>query len=232
MTMTTEKKPKTMALEKEIATYKRELPNLTGQDGKFALVYQDEMGGIFDTYDDALKTGYEKYGLEPFMVKRIESVEQVQFFYSRSFAMPHLTIQISPGGPIVELAIGVSAPHQQALQKAGQPIPPSVRVRGLVDTGASGTCIDPDVLTKLKLTPRGQVLMHTPSTAGTPQPCDQYDVSIVLMHPKLSLTIYALPVISSAKLASQGFQVLIGRDVLRRCLFVYDGQTSLFTLAF
>jgi hypothetical protein len=69
-----------MALEKEMQTYERELPNLLQQEGKFALIHGVEVGGVYDTYEDALKAGYEKYGLGPFLVKRIQAVEQVQFF--------------------------------------------------------------------------------------------------------------------------------------------------------
>ncbi len=35
-----------------------------------------------------------------------------------------------------------------------------------------------------------------------------------------------------SELEVQGFQVLVGRDVLENCLLVYDGQTGIFTLAF
>lgn len=69
-----------MALEKETQTYERELANLLQQEGKFALIHEDEVGGVYDTYEDALKGGYEKYGLGPFLVKRIQAVEQVQYF--------------------------------------------------------------------------------------------------------------------------------------------------------
>lgn len=73
-----------MALEKESETYRRELPNLLGQEGKFALVFEDELT-VYDTYEDAIKSGYEKYALKPFMVKKIAAVEQVQFF-TRDFS--------------------------------------------------------------------------------------------------------------------------------------------------
>jgi hypothetical protein len=34
---------------------------------------------IFTSYDDALKAGYTAFGLAPFLVKKIEAVEQAQF---------------------------------------------------------------------------------------------------------------------------------------------------------
>lgn len=69
-----------MALEKEIEAYHRELAKLTDQEGKFVVIQGDTVIGIYVTYEDALKVGYDKCGLNPFLVKKIQSVEQVQYF--------------------------------------------------------------------------------------------------------------------------------------------------------
>jgi len=69
-----------MALEKEQATYARELKRLLLNEGKFVLIHGDEVVDIFDTYNDALKIGYERFKLDPFFVKEIKAVEQVHFF--------------------------------------------------------------------------------------------------------------------------------------------------------
>ena len=68
-----------MALEKEMETYQRELPNLLSQEGKFVLIQGGNVIEVFDTYEDALKAGYKQAGLSPFMVKQIQATEQVQF---------------------------------------------------------------------------------------------------------------------------------------------------------
>ena len=69
-----------MALEKELATYECSLSSLQDQEGKFVLVQDSKIEGIYDTYDDALKVGYERFGTAtPFLVKQIQIVEQVQF---------------------------------------------------------------------------------------------------------------------------------------------------------
>jgi len=73
--------------------------------------------------------------------------------------------------------------------------------------------------------------MLTPSTGSNAHHANLYDVSLVLMHPKLSLTVNNVPV-AEAHLAIQGIQALIGRDILRRCLLIYDGQSGIFTLGF
>jgi hypothetical protein len=63
------------SLDREIATYARELPSLQMHSGKFVLIKADEVAGIFDSYRDALKAGYERFKLEPFLVKQIAIVE-------------------------------------------------------------------------------------------------------------------------------------------------------------
>ena len=69
-----------MALEKEVETYQRELPSLLKDEGKFVVIHESEVEGSFDTYDDALKIGYDKFGLKDFLVKKIEASERVLFF--------------------------------------------------------------------------------------------------------------------------------------------------------
>jgi hypothetical protein len=68
-----------MALEQELATYKAKLEELKADAGKWVLIHGDSVLGVFPTYDDALKEGYAKVGLAPFLVKRIEVVEQSHF---------------------------------------------------------------------------------------------------------------------------------------------------------
>jgi len=69
-------KGRDMSLEKELATYRLKLAELRDNEGKFALVHGDEVD-VFTAYEDAIKEGYKRYGLEPFMVKRIEAAEHV-----------------------------------------------------------------------------------------------------------------------------------------------------------
>ena len=64
-----------MALEKELETYKKELPNLLPRAGKYALIQGDKVSGIWETYPDALQEGYRIFGLKPFLVKQIQAVD-------------------------------------------------------------------------------------------------------------------------------------------------------------
>lgn len=72
-----------MALEKELATYRSKLPELTQHEGKFVLIHGEDVVDFFSTYEDAIKAGYQKYKLEPFLVKQVHATEPV-LFISRS----------------------------------------------------------------------------------------------------------------------------------------------------
>ncbi|HEV7221712.1 MAG TPA: hypothetical protein VGN42_03370 [Pirellulales bacterium] len=72
----TEAKP----LQKELETYEKHKDELIEKaEGKFVLVHGDQVAGTWGTYDDALKAGYEKFGLSPFLVKQVQRIERVQF---------------------------------------------------------------------------------------------------------------------------------------------------------
>jgi hypothetical protein len=68
-----------MALETELETYKNKLPELSTDEGKFVLIHGSEVMGVYGTYEDAIKEGYAKFKLEPFLVKEIHIIEQIQF---------------------------------------------------------------------------------------------------------------------------------------------------------
>lgn len=67
-------------LQKELDRLEKELPSLLDSEGRFALVHGDDAIEVFDSYDDALKVGYDKFGLDPFLVQRISRVPPVANF--------------------------------------------------------------------------------------------------------------------------------------------------------
>jgi predicted aspartyl protease len=146
--------------------------------------------------------------------------------------MPHFTLPILPSGPLMDAFVGVSDARRTALQSLNQPIPNPIQVRALIDTGASGTCVDPSVMTALALTPKGQIQMCTPSTGAVPHTADQYDVSIFIPCGANPAFVRRTLGVACVELAAQGFHVLIGRDILRACLLTYNGTTGSFTLAY
>jgi hypothetical protein len=69
-----------MELDRELQTYRRELPRLlaAGHEGKFALVHGDTVD-VFGAEEDAVQAGDERFGLEPFLVKQILQSERHYF---------------------------------------------------------------------------------------------------------------------------------------------------------
>ncbi len=61
-------------LEREFATYRRELPRLLaeGHAGRFALVHEDQILGIWDTQQAASQEGRHRFGLDPITVKKVD----------------------------------------------------------------------------------------------------------------------------------------------------------------
>jgi hypothetical protein len=66
-----------MALEREMETYRRELPGLLARgEGKMVLIFGDQVEGVFETRDDALRAGYDRFGLVPLLVKEVRANEE------------------------------------------------------------------------------------------------------------------------------------------------------------
>ena len=78
------------SLETELKTYEAHKHELLADEGKFVVIHGAEILGIYGTYEDALKIGYEKCKLEPFLVKKIQAVEPVNFV-SRDLSLECLT---------------------------------------------------------------------------------------------------------------------------------------------
>lgn len=77
-----------MALERELSTYQERLPQLLQHEGKYVLIHADDVVDTFASYEDALRQGYRQFGLDPFLVKRIQAAERVQYI-TRAVAPAH-----------------------------------------------------------------------------------------------------------------------------------------------
>ena len=148
--------------------------------------------------------------------------------------MPHFTIPVDPKeGPVLKILIAVSEARSDALVKAQELLPNPVLVVGLVDTGASCTCVDTDIISQLDIPVSGNTKVYTPSTGNQPMDADQFDIGLAIFasekeQPHL---VRNLPVVG-CDFKDQGYKVLIGRDVLSRCMLVYNGILGQYTLAF
>ena len=71
--------------------------------------------------------------------------------------------------------------------------------------------------------------MHTPSTGSQPLIRPLHEVALSWRNPTAPVS-EALPVLS-ADLSGLGILALLGRDVLSKCVFIYNGPAGQFTLA-
>ena len=87
-----------MALELELETFNEKFPEIiAGNEGKFVLIRGKIVADVYDTYEDAIKEGYRQFGLEPFLVKQLQVIEQVQFI-SRLIDCHTLHMKPQPAG--------------------------------------------------------------------------------------------------------------------------------------
>jgi hypothetical protein len=85
--------------------------------------------------------------------------------------------------------------------------------------------VDEEVIASLGVPPINRVSVQTPS--GQAQ---QYLYPALLTFPGTQLPGGEFSSVVGATLAAQGIIALIGRDVLSRCLLVYNGPADMFTI--
>lgn len=73
-----------MALEHELQVYRAHLIDMLGvndvNEGKYTVIKGDEVAGIWPNREEALAAAYARFGLGPFLVKKIERNETVLHF--------------------------------------------------------------------------------------------------------------------------------------------------------
>jgi hypothetical protein len=72
-----------MVLDQEVETYRRHKESLLDREGQFVLIQGDKVVGVWPTCDEALTQGYDRFGFDQFMVRKIERVEKT-YYFSRS----------------------------------------------------------------------------------------------------------------------------------------------------
>src|SRR3954469_8519668 len=66
----------------EMNAYMREAPRLLreGNEGRYVLISEDQLFGVWDTFGDALEAGYERFGLDGrFIAQKIDSRDYERF---------------------------------------------------------------------------------------------------------------------------------------------------------
>ena len=73
----------TQLLDSELKTYEQNRDHLLGTaEGKFVLIRNNQVIGVYDSKMDAIAAGYQQFGNVPLLVKQIVKVEIPQNFIS------------------------------------------------------------------------------------------------------------------------------------------------------
>lgn len=147
--------------------------------------------------------------------------------------MPFLSLSLSDDGPVIGVFVSVTASRRYVATRFKNTVPEPVRVRALIDTGAAYSCFDSSVFRRLNLAPTYEVTILTPGTGDVPQQLNQYEVDLEILSPEQQV-IFRFERLAAveAPLVAQGIEGLIGRDILSRCLFIFDSAANTFSLAF
>jgi Aspartyl protease len=133
-------------------------------------------------------------------------------------------------GPIITTDLTVTDTQRAALEHAGQPVPPRVSCRFLIDTGADGCVVKHEFAERagLKLISDNAPLHGV----GVDTTGRSYMGRILFGHRSRVVEggiqqIYVDTQVMSGKLETDLFDGLIGRDVLEHFQLTYDGKTGM-----
>ncbi len=129
-------------------------------------------------------------------------------------------------GLLLGIEVSIGEALAASLNSTGLPIPQPRSGAALVDTGASCCCVEESHLISLGLQPIDQTEVHSPNGNRT-----QNIYLARLTFPGTLMPTLEMPVVGIQM--NQGNTIsLIGRDVLRYCVLIYNGPMGCCTIAF
>jgi hypothetical protein len=149
--------------------------------------------------------------------------------------MPILKQRLEPEGAIIPLLVGLSDASVRGLRIQLLPIPQSLECRALLDSGADITCVDSRLIESMNLVQCGFSFANVPSLQEGTMLEILHDLSLTILHPSTDPRDHLLLRnwrVMELPLGSLDYQVLIGRDVLNKCQFVFDGINRRFSLRY
>jgi len=138
---------------------------------------------------------------------------------------------LAKAGPVLAVEVSIPTALTEKLTKENKPIPQPKTGLALIDTGATHSCVDDGAISQLGVNPIGRTKIQ--GSAGA------HEVNIFPAHfrfpaiPNFEIDFTAtLGVdIQAQKVNGRPIIALLGRDVLLRCVFVYNGPLGIYTLA-
>jgi len=125
--------------------------------------------------------------------------------------MPCLSAEFDPAiGPLIYATLAPAG--TMTPETVGQ----SVRARGLLDTGASITCISPAVVARFALEPTGREAVSAVTHEST---VNSYVVDFGIYFEKAVVPLLKMPVVEFPQAAGVPYEVIVGRDVIGHGVF-------------
>jgi len=147
--------------------------------------------------------------------------------------MPNLTVAVAVDRPmVIELLVAPSEARAEELRNAGLNVPLPILVTALVDTGTKETLVERRVAEKLGLEPSDVRDVYGVGSGETPVAGVVYLMRVIYAGvPALDLA-STVPVVAVEDLSRFGVRMLLGRDLLSRCVLIYNGPEGRGTFAF
>ena len=137
-------------------------------------------------------------------------------------------------GPIAPAEFQIPTSLAQLLKIQGKPIPPPLKGMVLIDTGATKSCVESAIISSLGVEPVGLMVV---STAKGATKASLYPARLLIgggetLQPiDIELNSFICVDLSKPSSSAHTLIGLIGRDILKLCMFVYNGPAGTYSLA-
>jgi len=139
---------------------------------------------------------------------------------------PDSAARLATEGPTVPVAIGLTPSVISYLRSHGRPIAMPLAGLALIDTGATVCAVDEALIRSLNVPPSGVTTIATPS--GVAQ---HATFPAALSFPGTTLPDVSFADVIGAPLRGQGIVAIIGRNVLRNFVLIYNGPGGMVSLS-
>ena len=140
--------------------------------------------------------------------------------------------QLEPHGPLIQVEIGIPAALEEFCISKNLQIPAPITGYALIDTGATSTAVHEQCLLDLGVLPLDSIPTMTPSGKGR-----SFVYPTKVSFPGINVSGLAMDRVIGSELKweipdGREIIMLLGRDLLKHFLFVYNGKSSDITLAY
>jgi hypothetical protein len=157
-------------------------------------------------------------------------------FSSQNFEKaPNGGIKLSPArlaqhGPIIDVAISIPQALAELYNKQNKALPSPVSGIGLIDTGATRSCVHDAIMKQLGVNPIG---VANSGTAAGPVQHNLYPAHFTFPAANINIDFSSVVGVNLIGQNVDGKPIiaLIGREVLSLGIFIYNGHTGAYSIA-